>query len=381
MERINILYVVDNLTFGGGERGFSQLSNALDKERYNIFIACSPGGELENRIKNIDVQIKFIDFRRQINSKIFIELMKIIKDENIHIVHSVGSRADFYARLAGKIAGAPIIISTLAMFAERFDTDPLRKALYIIFDRFSERFVDTFIVVSEALKHTLHTRHHIDKRKIVRIYNGVELDLYSPHVKYSESVRNEFAIEDTTPLVGTIGRCIYQKGFEYFLLATPIILRKYPDVKFILVGDGPLRAQLENMAQRLGIANSIIFTGFRNDIPRILAEMDIFVLSSVLEGLPRVVMEAMAVGKPIVATDIEGIREELDHGQEGIIVPSRNPPALAQGIMELLINRDKAKEMGLRARKKAERLFSLKETVKNIDSLYQRLISDKVKKQ
>lgn len=373
--------MVDNLTFGGGERGFSQLSNALDKERYNIFIACSPGGELENRIKNIDVQIKFIDFRRQINSKIFIELMKIIKDENIHIVHSVGSRADFYARLAGKIAGAPIIISTLAMFAERFDTDPLRKALYIIFDRFSERFVDTFIVVSEALKHTLHTRHHIDKRKIVRIYNGVELDLYSPHVKYSESVRNEFAIEDTTPLVGTIGRCIYQKGFEYFLLATPIILRKYPDVKFILVGDGPLRAQLENMAQRLGIANSIIFTGFRNDIPRILAEMDIFVLSSVLEGLPRVVMEAMAVGKPIVATDIEGIREELDHGQEGIIVPSRNPPALAQGIMELLINRDKAKEMGLRARKKAERLFSLKETVKNIDSLYQRLISDKVKKQ
>ena len=380
MKRINILYVVDNLTFGGGERGFTQLSNALDKGRYNIFIACSPGGELENRIRDIDVQIKFMDFRKRINSRIFIELIRIIKQENIHIVHSVGSRADFYARLAAKIAGAPIIISTLAMFVEGFDTDPLRKALYVILDRFSERFVDTFIVVSEALKHTLHTRHHIDKRKITRIYNGVELDLYSPHTKYSESIRNEFAIQDSTPLVGTIGRCVYQKGFEYFLLAASIILRKYPDVKFILVGDGPLRTQLENMAQRLGIANSIIFTGFRNNIPKILAEMDIFVLSSVLEGLPRVVIEAMAAGKPIVATDIEGAREELNHGQEGIIVPSRNPTALAQGIIELLINRDKAKEMGLRARKKAQRLFDLKETVENIDSLYQRLIRDKVKK-
>ena len=303
--------------------------------------------------------------------------MIIMRKENIHIVHSQGGRAEFFARMAAKLAKIPKVVSTVAMPVEGYDVSPIRKAAYVAFDRFTERFVDKFIVVSEALRRTLIERHKIPPEKVIRIYNGIELDKYDPELYSREKVRKELRIGLDEPLVGAIGRLVWQKGFPFFIRAASYVLRTIPNAKFLLVGDGPLRSELERMVSDLGMTEDFIFTGFREDIPEVLAALDVLVLSSLKEGLPMILLEGMAMAKPVVATQIEGISEVVEHGKTGILVPPEDPQALAEGIIALLRDEDKARRMGQAGRKRVEEKFSVDEMVRRTQGVYESMVRER----
>jgi len=308
------------------------------------------------------------------NISIIRYLMIIMRKEGIHIVHSQGGRADFFARVAARLAKIPKIVSTVQMPVEGYDVSPLRKAVYVILDRFTERFVDKFIVVSEALRRTLIEGHKIAPEKVVRIYNGIELDKYNPELYSREKVRKELRIGPDEPLVGAIGRLVWQKGFPFFIRAASYVLRTIPEAKFLLVGDGPLRSELEDMIEELGLAENFVLAGFREDIPEVLAALDVLVLSSLREGLPMILLEGMAMARPVVATDIEGISEVVEHNRTGILVPPKDPQALAEGIITLLRDRDKARRMGQAGRKRVEERFSVEEMVRRTQEVYESVL-------
>ncbi len=376
--RYNLLYVFDNLEFGGGERVFTQIINRLSGERYKIMVACLPTGAFIEKIKGSEVEVKSVDMRNRFNPGVILQLADLMKRENVDIVHSQGARADFFARMAARLAGVHIVVSTVPMPVEGFDVNPLRKLIYMVFNRFSERFVDRFMVVSDALEKIMIEKHGIAPQRVVKIYNGIEKDEYcieDKEIVYRRSrFRKESGLGDDVPVVGVIGRLVWQKGFEYFIEAIPDVLKRFPRAIFLIVGEGELKDELKVKSRILKLEDKIIFTGFRNDIKDVLASVDIFVMPSLLEGLPVVLLEAMAMKKPIVATKIEGIREVLENGLTGLLVSPENPQVLSEAIVDLLIHKDTARQMGLTARKVIEEGFGVDIMVQKVEGVYEELL-------
>jgi len=372
---VTLLYVIDNMEFGGGERVFLQLASAL-RDHFKVFVAASPGGRFEEGLSGLGIRLIPVDMRQRPSFKPISELVRIIKEKKITLVHSQGGRADFFARVAGKMARVPYIVSTVAMPVEGYDVGRWRKAVYIFLDRLTERYVDRFIVVSEVLKETLIKGHKIPPYKVVRIYNGIEIGQYRHDATYAD-LRKEWGVPSHVPLIGAIGRLVWQKGLTHLLQAMPLVFQEYPDTRLILVGDGPLQEDLRDQVRDLGIEASVFFVGFRIDIPAVLAALDLLVVPSVLEGFPMTTLEAMAMAKPIVATDINGIREEIHNGKTGILMPPADPQALAEGIKQMLKDRTQAKNLGTEARKHVEEMFDIKQQVALHEEVYEELLKSR----
>ncbi len=368
-----LLFVIDALEFGGGERVFLQLVEGL-RARFDIVVAATPGGEFEQGVRELGAEFYPVDMGRRFSLKPILQIKGIILKHRINILHSQGTRADFFGRVAGKIAGVRHIICTIAMPIEGFDVGYLRKKYYQFFDCFTERWVDRFIVVSDSLKQLMVEKRRIPDQKVARIYNGIELGAYNQGSSYRH-LRKEWDVPYDVPLIAAIGRMVWQKGFEYLIKAIPDIVLDVSDARFLIVGDGPLTRKLVALSRELGVSQKVIFTGFRSDVKEILSAIDILVIPSLLEGFPMITLEAMAMAKPIVATNITGINEQITNGENGIIVPPRDPSALAKATIGLLGNRETARRMGLAARKKAEQEFSVEKMVSETDNVYKSLVA------
>lgn len=373
-KKCNILFVIDNLQFGGGERVFAQIINSLPQDRYEIFLAAHPSEQLPKAIRH---QLEFfpIDFSKRVNFSLIPKLSRIINKNEIKIVHGQGARAEFYARLANRLAGNSRYVSTIAMPVEGFDVGPMRKKIYSLSERFSEKFVDRFLVVSDVLRDKMVRGHGVPAEKVIRIYNGIEIDHYLPQEQSGsrEKVRIEFNIEGNTLLIGAIGRLVWQKGFEHLIQAMPKVLSEFPQTKLLIVGEGPLRDDLEPLARKLNIEKHIIFANFRKDVKEILSAINILVVPSLLEGFPMITLEGMAMAKPIIATRIDGITEQILDGESGILMPPRDPNALAEAIIGLGKNINFAQTLGLEARRRVEKQFTVEKMVSETERVYQSL--------
>jgi len=369
---VRILYVIDNLEFGGGERVFLQLASGL-KERYQIFVAANTGGKLTNELKKLGIEFFPIDMTRQIACKPIRQIKHIVRHHEIDVVHSQGARADFFARVAGRIADASHILCTVAMPVEGFNVGPIRKRIYRLLDQLSGHFVERFIVVSDSLKRTLTEERRIPHQRVVRIYNGIEVDQYRPDLKENAS-RNQWGIPPAAPLIGAIGRMVWQKGFKYLIRAVPEILEVVPEARFLLVGEGPLRSDLEDLVRKLNVSDRITFTGFRSDIQNLISTIDILVVPSLLEGFPMITLEAMAMARPVVATQIQGITEQIMDGKEGVLIPPRNTDALASAVTQIITDRELSSRLGMAARKRVESSFSVRKMVRETEKVYLSLL-------
>ena len=374
--RVKLLFVIDNLEFGGGERVFTQLINGLSSEHYEICLASNPGRDLYQSLINKEVCCIPLDFSKRVKPSLLTTLTKIIKDKKIDIVHGQGARAEFYARIATRIAGGTKYVSTIAMPVEGYNVPFLNKQIYRFFDRLSEKYVQRFIVVSDVLTDIMIRKHGIAAEKVIRIYNGIEIEHYDPEPMDASrnKVRHELGLNEKASIIGAIGRLVWQKGFEYLIRSFPGVLKSCPDARLLLVGDGPLRTNMEVLSEALDMKDKIIFAGFRSDIKEVLASMDILVIPSLLEGFPMVTLEAMAMAKPIIATYIDGLREQIIDGESGILLPPEDPNALTTSIVKLLNDPQLAVRMGSYARKQVEKEFPLEKMIMETHEVYQSLI-------
>jgi glycosyltransferase involved in cell wall biosynthesis len=367
----------DPSIFGGGKRGFLQLMANLNKDAFKFYSCCALNKEQENLLKGLNGNIVNIDLQHEMIWIAMAKLISFLRKEKIDIIHSQGARADVFARMASKLSGNKIeVINTVQMLVEGYHVNIIRKKMYCAIDRFTERFVSKFIVVSENLKKRLNKDHQISKQNIVKIYNGIEtheyLNMYSKDIE--RGVRCEFDIEDTELLICSVGRMVWQKGFEFLINAIPEVVRVIPNAKFLLVGDGPLRGKLGALSKELRVRDKVIFTGFRSDIKEILSAIDILVIPSLLEGFPMITLEAMAMAKPIVATNIDGITEQITDEVNGILVLPKNPSALTKAVIRVLNDKELAMTMGLAAREKVEQEFSVEEMVAETEKVYLSLL-------
>lgn len=372
---IRIVYVVDNLSFRGGERTFLQLVEGIDRSRFDVSVACTPGGVFVERLERLRVPVIPADMRRRRLDTVF-SLARILKRTRPHIVHTQG-RGDTFGRLAARLAGVPAIVSTTAMIAGRYQVrEWWRKLLYRIIDRVTDRLVDRYIVVNRASLEPLTGRHKIPPERIVVIPNGIELKRYDRSQQIRGAWRARFAIPAEATLVGALGRFTWQKGFADLLRAFAT-LRHADDVWLALGGDGPLREDLDTLARAPDIEGRCLLPGFIDDVPGFLADLDAFVLSSHIEGHPMVLLEAMAIGLPVIATDIPGVGDTVTDGVDGRLVPVGDVPALANALEELIKDEGLARRFGQNARKKIEREYTASQMIERTTLVYEEVLAQK----
>lgn len=382
MEKLRILYVIENSCFGGGERAFSQLINGLDKSRYEVYAACltgeiNPASAAFTAEISGSAKIFSLDLRRLASPSAFFALKKIIRVNNIRIVHSQGARADFYARLAARFAGGVAIVSTIASPVEEYDVGCMRKAVYRALDRFGGASVDRFIAVADHIKRKLVAGRGIAGGKVTKIYNGVDAAEFLCRPDMAAKARAAYNIPADCFLAGAFCRLSREKGLSHFIEAAKIIggHRDAPSgaIKYLIAGEGPLKKELKAAVNNLGLKNSFIFAGFIRDVRPLLSASDVFILPSSREGFPISVLEAMTMGKPVIASNIEGANESVVDNKSGLLVPPGDSAALADAIITLFKDRALAAEMGRRGREIAVENFGLDIMIKAHEDLYARL--------
>jgi glycosyltransferase involved in cell wall biosynthesis len=233
-----------------------------------------------------------------------------------------------------------------------------------------DRALAKIICVSEQTRQLHLERLGRDAGRCTVVPNCVDLDRFSPTSR-EYGVHAEFGFEPTAPIVGTVSRLgEHRKGIHHFLDMAADVAADNPQARFLVVGDGELRPDLEAQARRLGIQSSVVFTGERRDIPRLLAAMRIFVMPSLYEGGPYTVLEAMAMTKPVVATPVGLVPDVVDHRETGLLVPVANSAALTDAVLELLSDAELAQRLATRGREAVIERFSLDAMIAGVTAVY-----------
>jgi glycosyltransferase involved in cell wall biosynthesis len=364
--------MLSGMGFGGGEKYFFYLAEHLSGPTYQFHFVTYREDLFYQEVRRRGFPATVIDMTRRFNPVSLWRLAKFFKKEGIDLVHTMGTRMNFYGRLAGRLAGVPYICSTVQNSLFDYPIGPVKRAIYVKADAWTARYAQRIIAVADALARDLREGYGIPQEKILTIHNG--LDLSELKVSRSpEEARQELGIPQDSLCVGSAGRMTHQKGFIYLIRAMPEVFRRFPKARLLLVGDGPLREKLEAEALRLGIRELCIFPGYRADIPDILQAMDVFVLSSLSEGLPFVLLEALGMERPVVATAVSGNPELIEHGRNGLLVAPADPEALAQAVCWMLDNPEQAQALGRAGRSTVMEEFSVKKMVERTEAVYRSL--------
>lgn len=362
--RIRVLQLVEGLNLGGAETKLLELVSHMDQHRFET-IVCSLGlgDRLVREVQKLGVRVVNFPRRSRFDLRLVLDVARLIRSERIDVVMSTLFYADVVAALAGALNPQCSVISWETISAPEWLV--WRRLLAY---RAAMHFCDRVVSVSEATAKWLVEQRGLSRRKIVVIPYGVNLEVY--RYGKDDQVRQELGLHKDIPVVGVVARLHPQKGHRFLIKAATQIVTEHPQVKFVLVGDGVLRSELENRVDRDGLKDHFLFLGFRRDVHRIMRAFDLFVLPSLYEGLPNVVLEAMAVGLPVVATAVDGTPELVVDGETGYLVPPADPQALAERICALLYDRRRATDFGSQGRRRVEANFSLEKQVQRFQNLY-----------
>jgi len=349
--------------------------SGLPRARYDAAVACTPGGVFVERLHDLGVPVIAAEMRRRRRLDTVLALAREFRRRRPHIVHTQG-RGDPFGRLAARLAGVPAVVSTTAMISSRYEVSEWwRKLMYRLIDSTTDRLVDRYIVVNRASVETLTDRHRIPPSRVAVIPNGIEIDRYDPDRAETGAWRARLRVPGGATLIGGIGHLNWQKGFPDLIKAFASL--EIPDAWLVIAGDGPDWEELRGLARSLGVAERVVMPGFADDVPGLLADLDLFVLSSHREGHPMVLLEAMAMARPVVATDIAGVGDTIADGVDGRLVPVGDVAALAEAMATLLGDPKTARRLARNARKKIEREYTVERMVRRTAVLYDELLAEK----
>ncbi|MFQ5640276.1 MAG: glycosyltransferase [bacterium] len=366
--KINVLQLVEGLNWGGAETKLMELIAHMDSSRFNTTV-CSLG--MGDRIKEKfgELDVKFVNFarRNRFDPKLLWDVNKLIRHEKIDVVMTTLFYADVVGPLARSFTPAKAVFSWETISAPEW---LLTRRLLAY--KFAMNFCDKVISVSHATAKWLVEKRGVSKQKVMVIPYGVNLELF--HEGGNEALRKSLGVSEKETLIGVVARLHPQKGHRYLIEAAESLVRDFPALKFAFVGDGELRTELEQRIKAAKLEKHFLFLGFRNDVKDLLRTFDIFVLPSLYEGLPNVILEAMASGLPVVATAVDGTPELIEDDVTGYLVPPKDPAALATKISALLKDEKRRHDFGSRGRRRIEEEYSLEKQVENFQNLYEKYV-------
>jgi glycosyltransferase involved in cell wall biosynthesis len=376
MGKINLLYIITKLELGGAQTQLLSLVRGLDREKFNIFLFTAQDGLLLQEALVLEgLKIKrsrFLD--RAVNPLqdllALFELYHFIKKNKIQIVHTHSSKAGILGRWAAALAGVKNILHTVHGWSFNDYQNVLTKKFYLLLEKITAEFSDKLIVVSYYDKQKGLNNHIARKDKYEIIRYGIDFGKFRSK---DYSIREELGILPDDSVVGMVSCFKPQKSPQDFVLLAYLIKQTLPNTKFILIGDGILRRTIEDLIIKFGLENDLILTGWRRDIPKILSILDVFVLTSLWEGLPISVLEAMASSLPVVVTDTGGISEVISDDETGFLVAPGDVQKNSERVIRLLRDKDLRARIGQKAKESLGLSFRTENMTTNIQEIYKNL--------
>lgn len=387
-EKIRVLHIITRLIIGGAQENTMLAADHFNNhpdfcDRYAVDVISGPQtgpeGSLQEEIRQRNTKLIIVpELLREISPfndlrAIFV-LRRLIKAGNYDVVHTHSSKAGVLGRLAARLAGVPLIVHTVHGWSFHDQMSPRLRRVYVLLEKVGRWAGHSMIVVAQPdIEKGLAAGIGRSAAEYQVIRSGIELDRFKVSEEKRKKVRAEFQLGVDDLVVGSVIRLSPQKAPLDLIDALVTVGKRYPQTKFLIVGDGPLRPAVEARAAAGGIADRLILTGLRRDVPALLNGMDIFVITSKWEGLPRVLPQAMATRLPIVATEADGSAEAIRSGVNGYLVPRGRSDIVADKISSLIDDRDLRIAMG-QAGFDAVPPFGDIEMVRQLDRYYRDLL-------
>ena len=387
MDKTTVVHIITKLELGGAQQNTLFTVANLERRKYEpVLISGTEGILVEDAKKLKDVKVYLVpELVREIRPFkdviSFLKIRRILKElkkprSNI-IVHTHSSKAGILGRWAARVAGINLIIHSVHGFSFNDYQPSFLRAFYIFIERVTSLVTTRFIAVSKANIEKGMAERIFSKNKAVLIRSGIDIREFQEVKGDKNKKKEELGADVRCPLVAMIACFKTQKSPLDFVKIARIVTDNIAEIRFLLVGDGVLRSEIEELIKKLGMDGKILLLGWRNDIPEILSCIDVLVLTSLWEGLPRVFPQAMASGVPVVATDVDGAPEAIKNGINGYLLPPKDINAMAEKVIYLIRHPEKAQEMGEKGKGLVEE-FDIWKMLAQQEELYASLLkSDK----
>lgn len=369
MKKINVMFLVKSFKVGGTEKHILNLASGLNKEKFKCVICCfsdlGPQGQLIEDKHNIKIYHNLLKNKFDISG--VWQFMRILREEETDILYTVNSPlTQFWGTIGSKLSGTAACITRVSATNPTFH----RKRRNVV-NKIMLPFVSKIIAQAVSHKNYLINSEGMNGDRITVVYNGVELEKFQGLTEKSE-IRAKLGINKDDHIVGIVARLAPEKGHDIFLNSARNVLGKFPQTSFVIIGDGEERKKLEKMARDFAIESRVLFLGDRKNVPEILPIFDIAVLSSYpfVETFSNAILEYMAAGKPVIATNVGSNSELVTHGETGFLIPYGDHEALAGALLKLLNNETLARKMGEAGRKRIEVKFTLKKMLADYEEIF-----------
>ena len=373
--KTKIIWLIDGLGPGGAEQLMTSLLNFFDRERFEMRVCAlqDRGSNLiTQKLEQMGIPVDFIYIERLRNPLNIFRILAYLQKHKPDILHTQLEFSDTLGSIAARLLGIPSVstVHTIENPSVRTRTYWRHQLRWFALRHFSTR------VIAVSKKARLH---HIQSAKIpndkaITLYNGIDLEVFrSRGPQMVNTARQSLNLPETGQVICTVAVLREQKGIQYMIEALPAILERIPNAIYLVVGDGAYRNELKSLSASRGVEKRVLFAGHRTDIPAVLASCDLFVLPTLGDALPTVLIEAMAAGKPIVASDVGGVPEIITDQTTGILVPPANPSKLAEACLQILQNESFRNTLVSNAYEVAQQKFNVHTQVRQLSTLYQNL--------
>lgn len=363
-----VLHLIDSAGMYGAERVILTLLDELKESPFPGIVGCirdnnSGVPQIIEEAQKKRIETKLFTIRRGFNPKGIAQILHYVKRNSIRIVHSHGYKPNIFLSVVPH--NGMTVLSTVHGWSKQNAT--MRGKIYEFFDSLSLRMMHKVIAVSKAVSKDLVGRG-LKKEMIEIIYNGIKID-------QTDSVASrETGTQQNKLTFGAVGRLTKVKGYQYLIEAMASVVAAIPDSRLIIAGDGPVKNELLQKISRLGLNSNIVLVGYQTSIQQFLSGIDLFIMPSLSEGLPMALLEAMAYGKPVLASSVGGIPEVITDGESGVLVPPADSNALSRGILKLCMDQDFRTGMSQRAKELVGKTFSSGNMAEQYAALYSRFI-------
>jgi len=365
---LKVLYLITELDVGGAERNLCRLARGVLRSGHGVHVAALDGrGPLARHLSDEGIDVTDLGLRGKRGCSFFANLVRLLRSVQPDVLHTFLFHANLVGRLAAVFSRPPAVISAVRV-AEK------RRLSHLAGDWITQWLCDMEIAVSKSVEHFTRTRAFLPQRKLCTIPNSTDL---LEATLDANALQREFPETAGGKVLMHVGRLDPQKGVDILLKAFALLLKRSPGTWLLLVGEGPQKEHLASLAARLGVARRVVFAGRRDNVGDLMSGATAVVLASRWEGMPNVLIEAAAVGKPVVATDVEGVREVVLDGRTGFVTKKGSIREFADACHKLLSDEALAVHMGAHARERAEELFSVDAMTRSTIRLYEKVLARK----
>jgi glycosyltransferase involved in cell wall biosynthesis len=373
MRKIRLAYVIKSMAIGGSQTHLMQVLRLLDRERFAPMLYCLAGeGPLLETVRTLGIPV--MDggvqhgFKGRRGLAAVVRLARFLRQQRTDVVHNYLLRANAIGSIAARLARVPVVLCSKRGCHER-------RGLELALARMGNWLADRVTVNAEAVREFVHANERCPKKKMIVIPSGVDTDRFRPLA--GDGFKARLGLPEDRPVVGVVTRMRVRKGVEEFIRAVGRVRQAHPEVHAVIVGEVDLDDTLQALVRNLGLQNHLSLLGRCSDMPEVYAAFEVFVLSSHDEGMSNAILEAMAMEKPVVATDVGGTGEVVRNGHSGLLVAPKDPEALAVAISEMLAQPARARQMGRLGRRIVEDRFSAHAMVRQMERMYLDLAAER----